>query len=368
MVQILNTKPGLGELFGTGLGSGLSQTFNQLADVKTKQYSQNLERQRYASGLAPLLGQQTADFLSQLNPEERKYALQNVGSLMKLTSQGGNVGEFGAPDKLGLIEDVFTSPAEKRAKEELDLRRQSLDLRREESQANRQSREELAKEKLEAAKAKTQEAERYKRQTEINAKNKQAIDKYNSSRETIEKADDLLTAMEEAIESGNVAQGWSGTLQANFPSLQNDVTAKYVANATELPTLISALPGISSDFKTRLAQKSKAFINQPLAAQKALLDQARSYVDKRKAKIQALDNILESSGQNQPPNIAQEVEKEVQRMNKQNRKATEFKPGDTFTQSDYDHPEKFPDGFAVEWDGLPQQIVKGKWVVIDEEI
>jgi len=82
-MQIIND-PSRASSLASSLGSGL----NQLAELKlahlTKKYDQQLERSQFAKTWEPILGQQSANFLSSLNPEERKNAMQNIGSLIQL--------------------------------------------------------------------------------------------------------------------------------------------------------------------------------------------------------------------------------------------------------------------------------------------
>lgn len=81
------------ENFGGRLGSAFGSGIQQLADLKlanlTKRYDQQQERSHFAEGLTPILGKDTANFLSYLQPEERKHALQNIGSLLQLNQQPG---------------------------------------------------------------------------------------------------------------------------------------------------------------------------------------------------------------------------------------------------------------------------------------
>lgn len=187
---------GVGPSLGSALGKGIAQPFeeglNLLAQKKLMQIQQQqqqqaaqTERKRYAQGLAPLLGQETAQFLSSLGPEERKAALQNIGSLMQLGGMGGqpmqqqqgplqesmqqlqqlqnpmNVANFmglqgqqsnqamlpeqqmmpqeqqngmqgplqpGMQNKSKLIEDIFTSPHEKREQRKIEIQEKKLAL------------------------------------------------------------------------------------------------------------------------------------------------------------------------------------------------------------------------------------------------
>lgn len=136
---------GAGGRLGAALGTGLQQIAQHKLSQLQKQYDLQTERSRYAQGLAPILGKDTANFLSNLNPEERKYALQNIGSLMQLQNvpgqqqvglaalvqpgqqpQEGQPQEVPTQDRARLIEDIFTSPHEKREKEKLELKKQQM--------------------------------------------------------------------------------------------------------------------------------------------------------------------------------------------------------------------------------------------------
>lgn len=154
---------------GGRLGAALGNGLNQLAQYKlehiSKQYERQRERSEYAKGLAPLLGNDTANFLANLGPDERKVALQNIGALMQLQQQPGQQqgmqgmqalqspqtqftpeGAEYSPvnydqmrqaqqqpqqpqpnDRAKLIEDIFTSPHEKREREKLGLKKQQIE-------------------------------------------------------------------------------------------------------------------------------------------------------------------------------------------------------------------------------------------------
>ena len=181
MAQIIND-PGAGTRLGSTLAAGLNQAAQHKLNFLTSQYEQEhanqqqrkqqeyltqLQRQnqayekaQYASGLAPILGQDTANFLSNLSPKEREHALQNISSLMQLNqspqqSQNG-IGSLQSPiqektqpqsvsnqpqkdqDRGKLIEDIFTSPHEKREEEKLGIKKQEF-----ERQTNKDAREYL---------------------------------------------------------------------------------------------------------------------------------------------------------------------------------------------------------------------------------
>jgi hypothetical protein len=131
---------------GGSLGSSLGTGLQDLAALKlahlTKQYDIKKEQTDFAQGLAPLLGKDTANFLSSLSPQERNHALQNIGSLMQLNqapeSQLGSLAQpeqptLGqqkeSPERAQLVQDIFTSPKEKREREKLELAKRTATLK-----------------------------------------------------------------------------------------------------------------------------------------------------------------------------------------------------------------------------------------------
>jgi hypothetical protein len=141
----------LGEAFSTGL--------NQLAQHKlsevSKKYDQQQQRSQFVQAWAPKVGEDTANFLFNLSPKEREIVLGNPSSLVQLNQQQGQQGQMGGmaalggqqpqegqqqqqmtPERAQLIQDLFTSPHEKREREKLDLKKQQV-----ESQTNKEARE-----------------------------------------------------------------------------------------------------------------------------------------------------------------------------------------------------------------------------------
>ena len=138
-----------GGRLGEALGTGLQELAHHKLAGLTQRYEQQQERSRFAQGIAPKLGQETANFLSHLGPNERFAALQNIGALMLLNQQPGqqqgglnalsqqpeqqqaqqqDQGQQITPERAKLIQDVFTSPQEKREREKLDLQKRQLNL------------------------------------------------------------------------------------------------------------------------------------------------------------------------------------------------------------------------------------------------
>jgi hypothetical protein len=131
-----------GGRLGQALGTGLQELAHHKLAGLTQRYEQQQERSQFAQGIAPILGQDTANFLSHLGPNERKSALQNIGALMQFNQpagqqQGGleafsqqpgqnqqpnqQIGQEQTPERAKLIQDVFTSPQEKREQQKLEL-------------------------------------------------------------------------------------------------------------------------------------------------------------------------------------------------------------------------------------------------------
>jgi hypothetical protein len=144
VIQDTNAGGRLGAVLGTGLQELAHHKLSQLS----KQYEIQQQRTQFAQGLAPLLGQDTANFLSHLGPEERKSALQNIGALMQLNQQPGQQqgglealsqqpeqqqaqlqGQERNPERAKLVQDIFTSPQEKREREKLELQKRQLSLK-----------------------------------------------------------------------------------------------------------------------------------------------------------------------------------------------------------------------------------------------
>jgi len=95
------------------LGTGLQQLAqNKLAQVQ-RQYDVQSERSEYAKSIAPFVGPEAAKIVSNLNPEMRQWALNDIPSLMKL------VGQQGAPQQGGLPALQAGQPAQEQAPEQV---------------------------------------------------------------------------------------------------------------------------------------------------------------------------------------------------------------------------------------------------------
>jgi len=179
MAQIIQDAPGFGEILGTGLGQGLGGSLQNLANMKLNQFAQRQQAVQTAKAFQQLPGvtPEIAQFLAALSPEERKYPLQNLGSLMQLGQalgpqaaqhvqpQSGMEALQGlsaadllsnpsqsnpllqqalskaplkpqmaaqpqqkpiAQDQAKLVEDIFTSPQEKRERHKIALKEKQI--------------------------------------------------------------------------------------------------------------------------------------------------------------------------------------------------------------------------------------------------
>jgi hypothetical protein len=77
--------------FGGQLGAALGSGINELAELKlaqlTKLHEQQKERSDFAKTWEPILGKQSANFLSNLPPKERRMALNNLDRLSEAFQQ-----------------------------------------------------------------------------------------------------------------------------------------------------------------------------------------------------------------------------------------------------------------------------------------
>lgn len=153
-MQIIPRGPSFGEELGTGLGT--------LAGIKlaglVKRHEQERERANFAQQWEPLIGKSTANFLSNLSPEERKSALGNLEALTGAFQQPGQENGLGAiarpmqpqfgqqqqmkeqqqlqqpeeqfnPQKAKLAERIFESPKDKAARERLEFQQRQANLK-----------------------------------------------------------------------------------------------------------------------------------------------------------------------------------------------------------------------------------------------
>lgn len=119
-MTVIPRSEGWAEILGAGLGVLVGCKLAQWIKAKEQQK----ERAQFAKGLAPLIGQDMANFISNLGPDERKYALQNMSYLIQLNQSSAQPKITFARAKL--LEDIFTSPYEKREREKLEIAKKAL--------------------------------------------------------------------------------------------------------------------------------------------------------------------------------------------------------------------------------------------------
>ena len=119
-MTVIPRNEGWGEILGAAVGELVG--FKLAQSVKANE--QQKERVQFAKGLAPLIGQDMANFISNLGPDERKYALQNMSYLIQLNQSSTQSRITFARAKL--LEDIFTPPYEKREREKLEIAKKTL--------------------------------------------------------------------------------------------------------------------------------------------------------------------------------------------------------------------------------------------------
>jgi len=353
--------PGLGKALGTGMAQPLNQTLDMLAQDKLMQLQEasqsrmmgrqaaqqqaaaQAERQRYTQGLAPLIGEQAAHLMSNLSPQERKAAFQNIGSLRQLSGDQ-MAGQPSAMDLLSqqaspeqapperadipragiqsptqesmaqraqgvtaaprskaagkdkIIEDIFTSPAERRQREQLQLAKDKLENQIQQFDKTLKLKQEQFGKNLDIK----QEQLGEKRATSTREFSKPYIEKAEASRANIKDYDKLIKLAEKGdIRAGPVQQLLSKfgleDFGKNFDSqLVDKLNARLAQNAT------SAFgTGRLTNFLEQTFQRSiPSLWNTPegiiaISKMNKLADQAniikddvrRQLIDKNKGKI-----------------------------------------------------------------------------------
>lgn len=89
------------ESFGGALGSGLGQLAGLKLAQLVKRHEQQQERSQFAKSWEPILGKQSAHFLSNLGPQERQNAMQNIDSLLQLNEPASSSEQVRGMQSLG---------------------------------------------------------------------------------------------------------------------------------------------------------------------------------------------------------------------------------------------------------------------------
>jgi len=91
-----------GESFGAKLGSGLGELAGYKIGQLLKKHQQEQERSQFTKTWEPILGKHSANFLSNLAPEERKNAMQDIGSLLQLNEAPSSQEQARGMQSLGM--------------------------------------------------------------------------------------------------------------------------------------------------------------------------------------------------------------------------------------------------------------------------
>ena len=321
VIQGTNAGGRLGEVLGTGL--------NQLAQHKlaqlSKQYEAQSERNQFAQGLAPLLGQDTANFLSHLGPDERKYALQNISSLMQLNQQPGqqqpgieSLQQAGqqpqeqsqiqqqeqqlTPERAKLLEGVFTSPQERREREKLELAKR---------QAGLKERESLIKE------------------------TKTYVDTLKDKEKASKEGNLRLRRMETLIDKGNLPNAalWSALSKLEHAPFISGLTAPFAellkgavkwksGNAADIEEFeklsTEFVKNAKQYFGPRITQQEVQLFMQTIptlmqtdAGKKKLIENIRSFNELTEIEAKAARSIIKANGGIPPRDIEQQVQDKI---------------------------------------------------------
>jgi hypothetical protein len=315
-MQVINDTNAGGRL-GAALGTGLNQLAEHKLGQLTKKYEQQYERSQFAQGLAPLLGQETANFLSHLGSDERKEALQNISSLMQLNQQPGQeqIGGMTAlgggqpqqpiqqpqiqqelsPERAKILENVFTSPKEKREREKFEFTKRQATLK----------------------------------------ETKPYVDALKDKEKASKEADLRLKRMETLIGKGNLpnAAWWSALtklenapyisgLTAPFAELLKGGTKWYSGN----PADIEEFEKLSSEFVknakqyfgSRITQKEVEMFMQTVptlmqtdGGKKKLIENIRSLNELTEIEAKAARSIIKENGGIPPIDIEQQVQDRI---------------------------------------------------------
>lgn len=311
-MQIIPREESFGSELGTGLGTLAGLKLAQLV----KRHEQQQERSNFAQTWEPIVGKSTANFLSNLSPEERKSALGNLEALtgafqqpqeqMGLgaiaqpaqpnigTQQGEKQPEL-TPERAREIGRVFENPKEKREREKFEFTQRQAQLKETKPYVD------SLKEKEKAAKEANLRLGRME----------QLIDKGNlpnaaiwSSLSKLEHAPYIagLTAPIAEIAKGGL-KWWSGNPEdiEEFEKLSSE----FVKNAKQY-------------FGSRITQKEVELFMQTVptlmqtdAGKKKLIRNIRSLNELIEIEAKAARSIIKSNGGVPPIDIEQQVQDKI---------------------------------------------------------
>lgn len=343
--------PTLGAALGKGAAQPINEHLDLLAQDKLMQLQEaaqgrqmqrqaamqqaaaQQERARYAQGLAPILGEQTAGFISSLNPEERKVALQNVGSLMSLVggpqgqqvsqglqalSQGrmpqGQPGQAAQPQQASreqAIENLFTSPAERRQKETLELGKQKFQAQGEQFKTGQKFKEqqaERAAQQFAATHGLKQEQVAETRGKNVRDFSSPYIEKAEASRSNIRDYDALI----KLAKSGKLRSGNAHALLDKFGlddfnrNFETQAAAKIMARLGQNATSAFGTGRLTNFLESTFQRSLPTLWNTPEGIEK--IAQINKLADEANIiKDQTRRTILKENGNRLTPDIEDQI-------------------------------------------------------------
>lgn len=345
--------PSLGAALGKGAAQPINEHLDLLAQDKLMQLQEaaqgrqmqrqaamqqaaaQQERARYAQGLSPLLGQEAAGFISNLNPEERKVALQNIGSLMQLTGapQGNIQGQSSSPGMQALaqgqpsqstqtgvaqpsgraqtIENLFTSPAERRQKETLELGKQKFQAQGEQFKTGQNFKEqqaERAARQFEATHGLKREQVAETRGKNVRDFSSPYIEKAEASRSNIRDYDALI----KLAKSGKLRSGNAHALLDKFGlddfnrNFETQAAAKIMARLGQNATSAFGTGRLTNFLESTFQRSLPTLWNTPEGIEK--IAQINKLADEANIiKDQTRRQILKETGNRLTPDIEDQI-------------------------------------------------------------
>lgn len=347
-ITILPREETIASQIGTGLGAGLGSGLQALAQMQLQDLQKRKQAQQIRSSLQNIPGitDEAAQFLSNISPEERKSALQNLGPLMQLFQSQGiqqpsaqigtvqpseeriteKIKKPGIQEKVS-IEDVFKSPADKRFEKEFEQR------------------ERLATEKKE-------ERERERREKKASP----FIKGLEEDTDMATKIKDLISEGLNILETGKSASGISGEFARRAPSsFSSDETRRLMSVYNKLVLLeADSMKGRPTDYKIRLAQSLKPEISEKRSTQISKLKDMLKRAEKVLLQEKAYNDVLEEHKGEIPDNLKKLVKKRAHELGKQSEKDKVSLPP----------IEEFSDDTIIEISGKKFQKTLDKWTEI----
>ncbi len=136
-----------------------------------------------------------------------------------------------------------------------------------------------------------------------------------------EKAIDILSNMEQLLDTGKVSSG----LYGKVPSiLQNSESQQFEANADALAQQLAGQSGVAGAFKIRFAQNLKPKLTDKEQTQKDRIQFLKKEAEKVLRKAQLRDDLIEENGGFQPPNLESLINKRSKELEKSGKSQDTF--------------------------------------------